>query len=497
MSDATPPRRAEAVSRHGIAAPRGQDAAPGSRGGRFGRMFGFLAPADPGREAMDALFGLLQAASSSDDNEWIPAGYTYLGQFVDHDITFDPFSKLGHDNDPLALVNFRTPRLDLDSLYGSGPEDQPFLYDWDREPRGVKLLVGRNPPIEGAAPADEPACEDLPRNQQGRALIGDARNDENLIIAQLHLLFIRFHNKVVDGVCRRRSRPRDRREIFDEARRIVRWHYQWIVAHDFLTRLAGCDMACSVLVPGVGGGAPTVVRRFYDWRDEPVIPVEFSGAAYRCGHSMVRPQYRLTQRVTGGVNIMPAKGSHAPHLSGFRRLPASLELEWDRFFDTDPAVAPQPSLRIDERVTSALFALPPDGDALPYLNLQRGLALGLPAGGAVANAMGERPLSDHELGLDSKLITPAVRARLRHETPLWYYVLCEARWRGDGGLHLGPVGGRIVAEVIVGLLEGDSQSYLRQWPAWRPELPSRVRHDFTMPDLVRFATAVEDDPAHA
>ena len=134
------------------------------------------------------------------DNTSIPAGFTYLGQFIDHDITFDPVSKLDERYDPEALVNFRTPRFDLDSVYGSGPDDQPFLYDWESEPPGAKLLVGR-PPTRCRGRGLRPA--DLPRNRQGRALIGDARNDENVIVAQLHLLFIRFHNAVVDHLAAR------------------------------------------------------------------------------------------------------------------------------------------------------------------------------------------------------------------------------------------------------------------------------------------------------
>ena len=133
----------------------------------------------------------------------ILSGYTYLGQFIDHDITFDPTSNIQRRNDPLALLNFRTPRFDLDSVYGGGRADQPFLYDWSGgKDAGVRLLLDRDG--DGTF-----ATEDLPRNRQGRALIGDARNDENAIVAQLHLLFIRFHNKIVGLV--RRDHPDGRR----------------------------------------------------------------------------------------------------------------------------------------------------------------------------------------------------------------------------------------------------------------------------------------------
>ncbi|MEY2516381.1 MAG: hypothetical protein QOJ89_3739 [bacterium] len=468
-------------------------------------MFGHLPSPDAGPDATEALFTLLDANANAlgppRDNTHIPAGYTYLGQFIDHDITFDPTSLLGRDNDPQALVNFRTPRYDLDSLYGSGPQDQPFLYDWDCEPRGVKLLVGHNP-ADAEGERSEPV--DLPRNERGRALIGDARNDENLIVSQLHLLFIHFHNTVVDCLCDHGDTGSDDSWIFDEARRIVRWHYQWIVVHDFLERLVGAPMAHEVLIPAaVPGDAPATKRRFYSWQDEPFMPVEFSAAAFRCGHSMVRAKYRPKSAVATGFPILPPDGSPGLDFSGFRRLPHALAIDWDRFFDILPNDPPTPSKKIDAFISLPLFKLPPDGrKALPRLNLQRGRALGLPAGRDVAHAMGEEPLTREQLELFDPHVRPCADVLFR-ATPLWYYIVCEARAVGmaglpleptAGGISLGPVGGRIVAEVLVGLLEGDPQSYLRQWPAWTPALDAKIlRFDaadpttFTMPDLVRFA----------
>jgi hypothetical protein len=505
-----------AAARHGSAVPRGQTLAPGTGGGRFGRMFGFLPLRDPGAEAIWALFCLLKAKSeeTSNFNDNIPAGYTYLGQFIDHDITFDPTSMLGRDNDPRALVNFRTPRFDLDSLYGSGPKDQPFLYDWDCEHEGVKLLVGHNPD-DLSLPCDlQPAPVDLPRNQQGRALIGDARNDENLIVSQIHLLFIHFHNKVVDRLCEHHPHPKGM-WLFEEARRIVRWHYQWIVVHDFLKRLVGQTMAHRVLQPAAPGGAPTIERRFYTWQDEPFIPVEFSAAAFRCGHSMVRDEYPPKKLPdTHNHPILRPHTDHGLHFGGFRRLPQGIAIDWERFFNTT-LHAPEMSFKIDPRISPALFSLPSGDKPLPLLNLRRGRALGLPAGRDVARAMGVDPLSFEQLGLNDACLSTTCADTLLRATPLWYYILCEAKELGMGehaypiglgGYSLGPVGGRIVAEVLVGLLEGDPQSYLRQWPAWTPadcrELLSHPedRPILTMPDLVLFATPPPAAPpagAHA
>jgi hypothetical protein len=225
-----------ALRHHGATEARGLQAVPQSplHQGLFGRMFRKL----PAQRPPDDLLAFLAAtmiepagAGPELDNPAIPAGYTYLGQFVDHDITFDPTSKLQRLNDPNALRNFRTPRFDLDSLYGAGPSDNPFLYEDEGEFAGVKLLVGRRldqPAFRGAE------ARDLPRNWQGRALIGDPRNDENNIVPQLQLAFIDFHNAVVDRV--KAEEGLSGQPLFEEAQRQVRWHYQWVVVHDFLKK---------------------------------------------------------------------------------------------------------------------------------------------------------------------------------------------------------------------------------------------------------------------
>jgi Animal haem peroxidase len=419
-------------------------------------MFPDLPRDDAGPDATEKLAKALIARSGqSTNNRTIPAGYTYFGQFVDHDITFDPMSKLQRDNDPDALVDFRTPRFDLDSVYGSGPAVQPYLYEAD-DPvfRNVKLLVGD---------------DDLPRNSQGRALLGDARNDENVVIAQLQLLFLRFHNKVVDHLLA--SGPAlEGAQLLDEAQRIVRWHYQWIVVHDFLPRVVGKELA-------------TVEREYFEWDDKPFIPVEFSAAAYRFGHSMVRERYKLNE-ATDPVPPFAPPGAPAQHLGGFRPVPPELRIEWRRFFDVTPPAPNMHSMRMDDSLAGVLLHVRPSEEALARLNLERGVALGLPAGSAVARAMGAPELTEAELALDG--LDDSSREALLRAPPLWYYVLREAVVHGGDGLRLGPVGGRIVAEVLNGLLDGDPSSYRGESPPWKPELPRAREDDFTMGDLVRF-----------
>ncbi len=459
------------LDHHGATAPRGILRVPRSstEEGRFGRLFRNLPPLAPSDVTLRSLAAMMSPAATegddpAGDNPDIPAGYTYVAQFVDHDITFDPTSVLERANDPDALENFRTPRFDLDSVYGGGVKVSPFLYDQD-DP--AKLLVGVN-----TATIHEP--EDLPRNHQGRALIVDPRNDVHMLVAQLHLAVIRFHNAIVDHL---RSRFFPDAEIEDEARRLTRWHYQWIVVHDFLRRLVGDEVLDEVLVRDSRTGGWKADLRFYSWRRKPFMPVEFSGAAYRFGHSMVRSAYKLNDEVEELIPMFsPALTPHPlQHLGGFRPLPQKWTLDWSKYFVVNGS-SPQLSRRIDTTLSPPMHRLPTSVDkerrSLALLNLLRGRALELPSGQAVAAAMGTgRPNAD--LGLEG-------------DTPLWFYVLRESEVVCDG-LRLGPTSARIVAEVLLGLLKNDPSSFLRSAPTWTPELPSAEPGTFTMPDLLTFA----------
>jgi len=498
---------------HGRSSTRGLEATASSplMQGRFGRMFRnlpvFTPPDD--RTALAQLRRLAERivqpkeddkpldAVDEDQNPDIPAGYTYFGQFVDHDITFDPVSTLQRQNDPDALVDFRTPRFDLDNLYGRGPADQPYLYD-PADP--AKLALGR-PVAQGSG------AHDLPRFGD-RALIGDPRNDENLIVSQLQQVFLRFHNAVVDDV---RARGFDGDDAFKEAQRVVRWHYQWIVVNDFLRgHVVGPEIVDDILRPdpyavdALRGsrfarqpvGILRAHLRFYDWHEDPYMPVEFSVAAYRFGHSMVRPSYFINDflRNATGQRRFPifsgnTRADNLENLNGFRPLPDDWGFQWKYFFGglTRERFLPQPSYRIDDELSFPLGRLndPPPLPGLVSLaqrNLLRGLRLGLPSGQTVARAMGIEPLTARELDLDD--VAPA----FADHAPLWYYVLREAKLRCDGR-RLGPVGGRIVAEVLIGLLCGDPLSYLRVAPGWTPELRGARRGAFTVSDLIRFAGA--------
>ena len=441
-----------------------------------------------------------------DENPTLPAGYTYLGQFIDHDLTFDPVpvSTLQRTHEQVALVNLRTPRFDLDCVYGEGPDDQPYLYQKGRRHLllGDKLQNGNwdVPRIMRGSDVDEPSV-----NRSGFAIIGDPRNDESVIIAQLHAIFLRFHNRMAGEL--------DTSD-FAEIQRSVRWHYQWVVLYDFLPRVVDRATYAEVL-PHVQAAAedrpPLVPKsdvskdppqlRFSDARENAYIPIEFSGAAYRFGHSMVRPFYRLNrkepQRVGGPIPIL---GDDIRNdLRGFRLFRRDWAIEWGLFFDRILKEQPtsgkgrvQHALKIDTSLSDPLGQLPFEFardkgiKSLAQRNLIRGWRdLQLPSGQAVAKAMEIEPLKDYDLKVRGNSLT-GISPNFKDNAPLWYYVLAEAE--KSGGEHLGRVGSRIVMETFVDLMLKDHDSLLHQ--NWEPHAAiSGDRKVFGMAEFINAATA--------
>jgi hypothetical protein len=462
--------------------------------GMFGRMFPSLAPLDVPDVKLRALATAMLDPDPQDtalDNPRIPGGFTYLGQFVDHDITLDLTSLSDKKRDPLGLENFRTPALDLDNVYGLGPDGSPHLYARDPENpgrRGPKLLIGRNVNVEfGGVTGD--FRNDLPRSPEGTALIGDPRNDENLLVAQTHLAFLKFHNAVCDRLLADGTAAE---EAFAEARRLVTWHYQYLVLHDWVDRLCGDGTVARILHDG---------RKVYRFQKRPYMPVEFSAAAYRLGHSMVRQRYShnrvfpdadfgllfdftgLSGRLIGDLAPEQPSGPLPQPV-----LPSNWIIDWRRFHELErPDDVPlNPSRRLDPLLVGALHDLPNAGGDLAFRNLKRGVSLGLPSGQDIAAALRvPDPLTPDEIaqGPDGEA---AEAEGLHRATPLWYYILKEARVR-ERGERLGQVGRTLVGEVFVGLVHGDTQSYLwRRGRDWTPSLPSQEPGRFTMADLLRF-----------
>jgi hypothetical protein len=480
-------------------------AATRSPAAAFGRMFGELPPfaanTAPMRQALleigaaggmldanDDLFGpgggpvnlITDPALSlvNKNNPHDTAGMTFLGQFIDHDLTFDTTSKLAVTTDPTRSVNNRSARFDLDSVYGGGPIAQSELYE-PAHPVKFRLESGGQ-------------FEDLPRRADHSAIVADPRNDNNLILSGLHAAFLKFHNNAVDEIATAGAEPID---VFNHARELTVWHYQWLVVNRILPNFVGQPMVDDVLRHG---------PRFFRAERQPNIPVEFSGAAYRFGHSMVRPSYRANLAGDNGEpffglifdsRVVVADGQNpatdAGDLRGGFRSPRRF-IGWQTFFDFGGTHSAQtkPNKQIDTVLSTPLFALPtsaiahipgsPGPIALPQRTLLRHLTWSLPSGQSVARRMTAPVLHRRDL-----VDVAAAGEDLDRSTPLWLYVLREAQLV-NAGQYLGPVGGRIVAEVMIGLLRADPVSYLTTNPRWQPTLGA-TGPDYQITDFLRFA----------
>ena len=373
----------------------------------------------------------------------IEAGWPFFGQYVAHDLTADR-SPLASQADVTTLTNLRSARANLEPLYGFGPAGAPYLY---RRNDPAKLLDSDG---------------DLPRNQEGTALIADPRNDSHILMNQLQVALIGAHNRIVD---RLRAEDVDEHELFEAARRVLTWHYQWVIVNEFLPQLAGRNLVNTILARG---------PRFYRPVGAPFIPVEFADGAYRYGHSQIHDAYVLRPG--------QAATRFFPDLMGFAPI-GDRTVDWALFFDVPGYPPAQRAKRMDGRLAPSLICLPAaiSGEvteaafaSLAVRDLQRGHGLGLPSGESVAGLIGAEVLSEDELGLAGSGWTG--------QTPLWIYVQREAEARHAGD-HLGEVGGTIVAEVLIGVISSDQESYLAVAPDWQPTLPAH-EDGFRLRDLL-------------
>ncbi|MEV6711352.1 heme peroxidase family protein [Lentzea sp. NPDC051208] len=465
----------------------------------------------------------------------VPAGFTYLGQFVDHDLTMDRTeSQLGQDVNIDELTQGRSPALDLDSVYGRGPRDKDDQAFYAQD--GVKLKVGTTTPVPFPDEGTNVPFEgfDLPRRggTAGTAadrrlpLIPDARNDENLVVAQTHLAFIRFHNRVVDELA---LTGLTGERLFRAAKELVVRHYQWMLKTDHLPRIIDPAIVDDVFTNG---------RRFFEvpgrCRDHsPTMPIEFSVASYRFGHSQVRGVYEWNRvfRTRGPVrapaslfqlftftgvsgNFDPASALPAD-LDDVARgdiftLPSNWIADFRRLYDfteagRDDLAAPAEfdggnvTKRIDTLLVDPLTQLPAGTFGgrgtqfreiernLAFRNLTRASMMELATGQQIAELFEVEPLTAEEIlvgngGAVLEGLSEEQRAQLVAATPLWFYVLREAEV-GNG--LMGPVGGRITAEVFHRAMEGSRISIVRS-PYWRPTL-GPDSSTFRMVDLLLFA----------
>jgi hypothetical protein len=404
----------------------------------------------------------------------IPSAYTYLGQLIDHDVTRQSFATppvLDKTTLPLSLDNIRatsnsrTVGLDLDCIYG--PAIEPGTsYDIPRDPQNAdKLRLERmaNPP---------PISPELPREQNTphNALIGDRRNDENLIISQLHLAFMLAHNRLVDEG-----------KTFEDARQLLRRHYQWMVVNDYLFKIADPDIVNAVLEGKIEAFDPPDEDTF--------MPLEFSVAAFRFGHSMIRNGYNyneIFEKAQLFQLFLPG------FLKDYHHIPIDWTIDWRRFVD-----GRNMARRIDTNLVPGLNRID-DGQghtlkiSLATVDLLKCFLLRVPTGEAVVRRLGETAISTGKM-LELKVITQEQAELLSNEsfkdrTPLWFYILAEAQCSGTN--RLGRIGSRIVASVLIGLARKSKDSYLRI-KDWTPTLGTRSRFD--LPDLFQFAGLLPND----
>ncbi len=529
-------------------------------------------------ETLAAAMGEPAGDDAAHDADIAPI-FTYFGQFIDHDITANtdrdapegqPVSVVtGDDLEPLDrqvvvdnVMNLRQGALNLDSLYGEGPNATPFSDKVRNALRDsadrAKMRVGSLTPVGGDVPMPQDRMADLPRLgdvlddpnsglaeadidtlapgglkdsfkkngevQRWRAMIGDGRNDENLLVAQVHLSFLRLHNAVAESL---KPVIGDDDLRFDEARRRTTWYYQWLVLNAYLP--AVCDGPTLASVKENGAPLYAAFRqRVAPSGPELPLPLEFSVAAFRFGHSMVRGSYdhnRNFGRPAAGSAQQGASFVQLFSFTGgdmlgrtitgqnFDRLPSNWPIEWDRFAKNPPDQPDHRARKIDTALAPPLADMLKEGREggltpemkrilrhLAERNLRLGYRLNIPTGQAVVKAInafdtassGEAKkskkaaememaepgatyhpapkggggsdaiptLSEGTLTSDPRTGSAIASGGFGDRTPLWFYVLKEAE--ETGGDRLGRLGSRLVAETLVGLVVQDPDSYWHQ-----------------------------------
>ncbi len=414
----------------------------------FERLFPHLSPHRPPDEVLEHL-GEPDGPMSERKSLWaddtydspnLAAGYTFFAQFLFHDLTYELVRRLSTERPP-TTVQGGPSSLRLHTLYGPGPEMSPHLYSfYEQEHFSGRLLTGPSG-----------TRQDLPRNRQGRALVADPRNDENVVLAQLHLGITRFHNEVVSRLA---SSGDSGTALFNEAQRQARWHYQWAILNDFLPTIVGESKVEDAL------------NRDFSREDAAGLPLEVAQGVLRYVYSQVRLQYQINDDAT--VALLPADENDDTLLRhSSQSIPSRLAVDWTRFFDLDDGPT-QPSKLIDTKITPAFLDLPlvenprPARRSVAVRFFLQGKRAGLPSGEDVARSLSEPATLP---------TTSALRKLGLKETPLLYYVLAEAeqQFQDSKKDRLGPVASRLLADTLVRRLRLDPLSYLNAHPSFTPD----------------------------
>lgn len=413
----------------------------------------------------------------------VSSSYAYLGQFINHDLSLDSTGwESAGDVEPEKTENKKTARLDLEPLYGGESNDGSVIYNGD------KLGLGET---QSGKRGKDSSDNDLPRNNNGIATIPDSRNDSTLLIAQLHVLLIKFHNRIVDDLAAGNisSAGPDGGSPFDRARRLVTWHYQWIVRNDFLPTLVAPDVLQDIIMHWP--------RLYRPKQGKATVPVEFAWAAFQYGHSAVQNRYNINRSVARLSLVetlyMTGQGGLAkPGQPKNVRLSQKYVVDPGRMFGWSPPGVSNVAEDIDTLIAKGLYEIPigfvlfltgtparsafaAKGNAtLTEITLRRGAGIGIPSGQEACRLAGVDALSADQLAYNDDLRLFLHRNGLLESTPLFYYILREAEVAGrasPGGRpckRLGPLGSRIVAEVLLGILNADRDSFVHA--GWQPPL---------------------------
>ncbi len=465
---------------------------------------------------LEKLVCLMVDESDQDNPRTMPSGYVYFGQFVDHDLTLDNVGAFDATPFPEKTRNYRTPRLDLDLLYGKTPGSTPSeLYI-----EGERLRLGNMWDADKRAAVGPEG--DLCRDANGLAQVIDLRSDENLVQAQMHVLWAKLHNCLIDLAA---EQPELLRGIpagthFERVRQLVIWIYQWVVVYDFLPHFIRNQFWHDVFCRRQLRLYAEIAR---PTRTPFALPIEFTVAAYRFGHSMVRNGYELNR--TYGMNptakmLMDMTAQGGGINSDRPQLPNTFVIEWNLFLDGAGKTFNR-GARIDTYISKDLFGVKPEtvalygpvrlnarsglnlcgfeGMLLPYLTLVRGSNMHLPSGEQFADFFG-LPRIDGEVGASDDLQCVLKSEGFREHTPLWYYVLREA----DLGAidepgprdrkpmqKLGEVGSRIIAETFYQVLMADRDSILNAGRHWKPPETDLTKQLNSLPSVADLVTLGE------
>jgi hypothetical protein len=474
----------------------------------FGRLLSGTAAERPSRDSLNDLHLLMIDAGQNElDSSDAPAGFTFFGQFIDHDITL--MSPRDQDEKPLTgqasisdVINNRTPDLELDSVFGLGPEHSGSarLY---REDYSLKTGADTHD-APWDLPREAPANPQAPSTRQ--AIIGDGRNDENKLIAQIHLAFIYAYNRMLGEVMAGGGHTKGTASATAKVR--LYQTYQYLVLNDYLPRFTKRE----ILDKALAENAP-LYKEMIDSQNngEPMMPLEFSVAAFRFGHSQVRSGYLMNTGGNAGRRLFSDADQNVAvsDLNGGVVIDRQLQMDMNLFFsDANPFPAPfNRARRIDASLALPLFSLEPPGipaasasgnmndnpRSLGHRNLLRGRQFDLLNGFEAADALAAAgypitKLTEEQLG-SGDLPLPAEVTR---NPPLWFYILKEAEVQ-TGGVRLGDVGSAILAETFVGVLTNTRNSFLKlQGPNWTP--PDGLT---TMAKLMDYANLPAPPPAPA